>query len=125
MSSNRLSAMPWSHFSSAWLLGFLGRGLDRLMRRSAGLVYGLSDRPPAPVAFVLALQHLAIQAVYFVVPVAVAGFISPDPADVTRFLSELMPCESGGLHRTQIVTTSLATSTAAVGGAGCDEVNCR
>lgn len=72
---------------AARLSDLLGRRLDRSTRRPAGLVYWLHDQPPTPVAFGLALQQLAVQAVYFVIPAAIAGFISHNPADVTRFLS--------------------------------------
>ncbi|MFM2057781.1 MAG: hypothetical protein RLY71_2166 [Pseudomonadota bacterium] len=66
--------------------GYLGRTLDRGMARPAGLVYWLDDRPPLPSALGLALQHLAIQSVYFVIPTVIAGSLSPDPTDAARFL---------------------------------------
>jgi NCS2 family nucleobase:cation symporter-2 len=66
--------------------GYLARRLDRHAKRPAGIVYWLDDKPPLPVALGLALQHLAIQSVYFVIPAVVASSLSPDPTDATRFL---------------------------------------
>jgi xanthine permease XanP len=71
----------------AWLAAALGRGADRRPRPPAGLVYWLDGRPSIPTAFVLSLQHLAVQSVYFVIPVATAGYISTNTSDVTRFLA--------------------------------------
>ena len=66
---------------------FLGRGLDRRITRPQGLVYGL-DEAPAPAATIgLALQQVAIQSIYFVIPAVLAGSLSPDPTDASRFLS--------------------------------------
>jgi NCS2 family nucleobase:cation symporter-2 len=67
--------------------GFLARSLDRPVTRPAGLVYAMDDAPPAPAALALALQHVAIQSVNFVIPAVLAGLLSSDPADATRFLS--------------------------------------
>jgi NCS2 family nucleobase:cation symporter-2 len=66
--------------------GFLARGLDRPMRRPGNLAYGLDDVPPVAMSLGLALQHLALQSVYFVLPAAVAGAITSDPGEVTRFV---------------------------------------
>jgi NCS2 family nucleobase:cation symporter-2 len=68
------------------LRDFLSRAADRPPRRPAGLVSWLDDRPPLAMSVGLALQHLAVQSVYFVLPAAVAGAISQDPGEVTRFL---------------------------------------
>ena len=46
----------------------------------------MDDVPPLPAAAGLALQHLAIQSIYFVLPAVTAGMLSHDPADATRFL---------------------------------------
>jgi NCS2 family nucleobase:cation symporter-2 len=67
--------------------GFLARTFDRRTTRPAGLVYGLDDVPPAFVAVALALQHVAIQSIYFVIPAVLASSLSADPADAGRFLS--------------------------------------
>ncbi|MGE0802254.1 MAG: solute carrier family 23 protein [Lautropia sp.] len=66
--------------------GYLGRRFDRPFTRPPGLVYALDDVPPPLVSWGLALQHLSIQSVYFVVPAVIAGTMSSDPADATRFL---------------------------------------
>jgi xanthine permease XanP len=65
---------------------FLGRARDRKIARPPGLAFGLDDHPPLPIAAGLALQHLAIQSIYFVLPALVASMMSRDPADATRFL---------------------------------------
>jgi NCS2 family nucleobase:cation symporter-2 len=65
---------------------FLGRHLDRRATRPPNIAYGLDDTPAAPATLGLALQHLAIQSVYFVIPTVLAGSLSGDPTDATRFL---------------------------------------
>jgi NCS2 family nucleobase:cation symporter-2 len=65
---------------------YLGRELDRRAARPPGIVYWLADKPPNAATAGLALQHLAIQSVYFVIPAVLAGSLSPDPTDATRFL---------------------------------------
>lgn len=67
--------------------GYLGRQLDRTMVRPPGLAYWLDDAPPRAVTAGLALQHVAIQSVFFVIPAVLAGTLSPDPVDAVRFLS--------------------------------------
>jgi len=56
------------------------------MVRPPNIACWLDDRPSWPSALALALQHLAVQAVYFVLPVAVAGTLTDDPAALTRYL---------------------------------------
>ena len=70
-----------------FLHGFLGRILDRRVTRPQALVYGLDDVPAPTVAVGLGLQHFAIQSIYFVIPAVLAGSLSSDPADASRFLS--------------------------------------
>src|SRR6187401_1978898 len=67
--------------------GFLARNLDRRATRPAGIVYWLDDVPPTLTGAGLALQHVAIQSIYFVIPAVLAGSLSSDPADASRFLS--------------------------------------
>jgi NCS2 family nucleobase:cation symporter-2 len=70
-----------------WLdLGFLSRQKDHAMVRPPGLVYWHDDIPPHAMTLGLALQHLAIQSIYFVIPTVIAGSLSNDPGDATRFL---------------------------------------
>jgi xanthine permease XanP len=66
--------------------GFLARTFDRTTTRPAGIVYWLDDVPPLAPALALALQHVAIQSIYFVIPAVLAGSLSSDPADAARFL---------------------------------------
>ncbi len=65
---------------------FLGRDNDRTMQKPPGLVAWFDGELGWPVSIGLALQHLAVQSVYFVLPAAAASFMSHDPADITRFL---------------------------------------
>ncbi|MFL5288900.1 MAG: solute carrier family 23 protein [Rhodopila sp.] len=57
-----------------------------MMRRPPGLAYWLNDVPSAPIALGLALQHLAIQAIYFVLPVTVVSGLTNDLSEIARFL---------------------------------------
>ncbi|MGG5817865.1 solute carrier family 23 protein [Falsiroseomonas sp. HW251] len=66
--------------------GYLSRGLDRPATRPANLALWLDDKPRALATLGLALQHLAIQSVYFIIPAAVAAAITDDAATVTRFV---------------------------------------
>ena len=65
---------------------YLGRQLDRRMVRPTGIAYWLDEVPDKATALGLALQHVAIQSIYFVIPTVIAGTLSPDPADASRFL---------------------------------------
>lgn len=77
--------MGWTPLK--WLdTGFMSRQKDRAMERPPGIVYWLSDIPPHAMTLGLALQHLAIQSIYFVIPTVLAGSLSSDPVDATRFL---------------------------------------
>ncbi len=72
--------------AATWLNAFLGREYDRPVQRPAGLVYATEDKPPLSMSLGLALQHLAIQSVYFVLPAAAAAAVTSDPAEITRSL---------------------------------------
>ncbi len=65
---------------------YLGRSRDRQITRPPGLAYWLDDVPTIPASLGLAVQHLAIQAIYMVFPVAVASTLTHDPEAITRFL---------------------------------------
>jgi NCS2 family nucleobase:cation symporter-2 len=64
----------------------LARSADRPMQRPTGIVYWLDTPSPPGSSFALALQHVAVQSVYFTLAAAPAAAISADPADITRFL---------------------------------------
>lgn len=64
----------------------LSRSADRPMQRPTGIVYWLDSPSPTGSTFALALQHVAVQSVYFTLAAAPAAAISSDPADITRFL---------------------------------------
>ncbi|HQU03962.1 MAG TPA: solute carrier family 23 protein, partial [Acidocella sp.] len=65
---------------------FLGRGRDKRIERPYGIAFWLGDQPSFAASLSLALQHLAIQSIYFVIPAASAAAVSNDPAQITRFL---------------------------------------
>jgi xanthine/uracil permease len=67
--------------------GFLARALDRHISRPQNLVYWLDEVPARTTTLGLALQHVGIQSIYFVIPAVLAGSLSADPADASRFLS--------------------------------------
>jgi len=67
--------------------GFFARRFDRRITRPQALVYGLDDTSALAPTIGLALQHVAIQSVYFVIPAVLAGSLSSDPTDASRFLS--------------------------------------
>lgn len=64
----------------------LSRSADRPIRRPMGIVYWLDTPAPVGSSVMLALQHIAVQSVYFVLASATATAISSDPAAGTRFL---------------------------------------
>lgn len=66
--------------------GYLARGLDRPLRRPGNIAYWLDDVPTPGVTLGLALQQLALQSVYLVIPAAVAATLTSDPGEVTRFV---------------------------------------
>lgn len=70
-----------------WGGGYLARALDRRMVRPPGTAYWLEDKPSHAVTVALALQQLAIQSVFFIIPALLAGMLSNDPADAVRFVS--------------------------------------
>lgn len=69
------------------MASFLGREADRPRVRPTGLTYGPDDRPPPVVTLGLALQHLSVQSIYFVLAIATASSFTSDPAEITRFLA--------------------------------------
>lgn len=72
--------------SFAALTSSFRRSADRPMQRPRGMVYWLDTPSPLPASLALALQHVAVQSVYFVLAASCAIAISADPADATRFL---------------------------------------
>src|SRR3954466_16105670 len=71
--------------ASALVRRFLSRS-DRRMERPAGLAYWLDGRPSVFASLVLAFQQQAIQSVYYILPVTIAGVITHDATQVARFL---------------------------------------
>nr|WP_294506150.1 solute carrier family 23 protein [uncultured Rhodopila sp.] len=65
---------------------FLGRSADKTMQQPPGLVAWLDTPLPYPLAIGLAIQHVAVQSVYFVLPAAAAATVTGDPGEITRFL---------------------------------------
>lgn len=66
--------------------GFAPREADRKPQRPPEVVYGLDDRVPFPAAAGLAFQHLAVQAIFLVLPAAIAVGYGMGPREATNFL---------------------------------------
>lgn len=63
------------------------RRRDHRTRTPADLASAAGDQVPVPLALGLAFQHLAIQAVYLLLPLALARALNLDAADTVRLLS--------------------------------------
>lgn len=66
--------------------GFAPRAADHKPQRPPEAVFGLDDRVPFPVAAGLAFQHLAVQAIFLVLPAAIAVSFGLGPREATNFL---------------------------------------
>lgn len=62
------------------------RRRDKKLERPPDVVHALEDRPPAADTAALALQQLAIQSIYFLLPGLVALAYGADAREATRFL---------------------------------------
>lgn len=69
------------------LEAFLGRSRDRRIIRPPGLAFTLDDKPPLLLTIGLALQHVAVQSTYIVLPVIIGGLMTRDIGDQTDFIS--------------------------------------
>ena len=65
---------------------FAPRATDRQATRPPDLVSAPNDTVPRPIAAAMAFQHLALQAIYIVLPVAVAGTLGLDARSAANFL---------------------------------------
>ena len=65
---------------------FAPRATDRPVNRPPELLFAPRDFMPWPMAAVMALQHLALQSIYLVLPVAVAGTLGFDARSAANFL---------------------------------------
>ncbi|HQT43841.1 MAG TPA: hypothetical protein PLD79_07555 [Halothiobacillus sp.] len=70
---------------SAYVARLFGRRYDRKIDRPTGVTAWLNDKPDAINSLTLALQHLSVQSVYFIISAAAAS-IATDPAQIIRFL---------------------------------------
>ena len=68
------------------IFSFAPRASDRTPRRPADLVSAANDPVPWPMALALALQHLALQSIYLVLPIAVAETLGLDARMAANFL---------------------------------------
>jgi len=66
--------------------GFAPRAADRKPQRPPEAVFGLEDRVPFAAAAGLAFQHLAVQAIFLVLPTAIAAGFGLGPREATNFL---------------------------------------
>ena len=62
------------------------RSGDRPLTRPADIAFALDERPPPTQALGLALQHMAIQSTYFLLPGIVGAAFGLHPVDTIRFL---------------------------------------
>lgn len=67
-------------------LAALGRAKDRPTQRPAGLAYSIDEAPPQGQQLALALQQVAVQSSYFLLPVLVATAFGLNPIDATMFV---------------------------------------
>lgn len=67
-------------------LGFAPREADRKPKRPPEAVFGLDDRVPLSAAAGFAFQHLAVQAIFLVLPAAIAAGFGMDARGATNFL---------------------------------------
>ena len=68
------------------LLPFAPRSADRKLSRPADLVSAPNEPVSWPIAVAMALQHLALQSIYIVLPVAIAGALGLDARSAANFL---------------------------------------
>ena len=68
------------------LAAVFSRAQDRVPSHASDTVLGLEDRPGAVQALALALQQVAIQSIYFVLPGMVAVAFGAGPLEATNFL---------------------------------------
>lgn len=61
-----------------------------MSKKPANLIYGLDDRPPLWITFLLALQHISIFAISLLFPVVVIRDIGGHVHDAVRFVSASM-----------------------------------
>jgi xanthine permease XanP len=66
--------------------GFAPRAADRKVQRPPEAIFGLDDKVPFPTAAGLAFQHLAVQAIFLVLPAAIAAGFGLGPREATNFL---------------------------------------
>lgn len=71
---------------TARLRGLLGRTGDRTPTYAPETVLGLDDHASMPQTLALALQHVAIQSIYFVLPGVVAVAFGASPIEATNYL---------------------------------------
>lgn len=84
-----MSKPPPHHRPRPWvyLPAWMDRRRDHRVRPPSDLVAAPADPVPAGTAIGLALQHLSVQAVYLLLPLAVARAVGLDPAMTVQFLS--------------------------------------
>lgn len=66
--------------------GFAPREADRKPQRPPEAVFGLDDRVPLSAALGLAFQHLTVQAIFLVLPIAIAAGFGLGAREATNFL---------------------------------------
>ncbi|NCY25639.1 MAG: hypothetical protein EBX37_12550, partial [Alphaproteobacteria bacterium] len=65
---------------------FAPRASDRPVKRPPDLLFAANESMPWPMATAMALQHLVLQSIYIVLPVAVADALGLDTRSAANFL---------------------------------------
>ncbi|WP_353211054.1 hypothetical protein [Rhodovarius sp.] len=77
------------------LFPFAPRSADRKATRPQDLLFAAHESMPWPMATAMALQHLALQSIYIVLPVAVADALGLDTRSAANLLClSLLPWRS-------------------------------
>ena len=69
-----------------WLAAALDRRADRVPTHMPDVVLGLDDRAAPPRMLALALQQIALQSIYFVLPAMAAAAFGAGPVEATNYL---------------------------------------
>lgn len=72
--------------SARWMRRILDRSEDRPVRRPPDIAFALEERPPARQTLALALQQVAIQSIYFLLPGIVGQAFGLSGLDAANFL---------------------------------------
>jgi len=81
-----MSGAPPHLLSGRWLPHLRGRSEDRPIQRPPDIAFSLEERPPARQLLALALQQVAIQSIYFLLPAIIGQAFGLSRLDAANFL---------------------------------------